>query len=257
MLEAALKVVEAARSLRLVHEAGRTRSELSHLELARAIDALRASVDVFDRETGRGSDTKDPAPAARPGFAAPPQLEDEGFVLKERMVARIKGVAPFPEMEPEAVEALEAQAASESRPSEPVPEAAPPVPLPVPPLATGGHDPADGLEEGLFHDGDESAADLMRTMEAIDAKLAYAVSKVGWSPRLRALAAAQRIAFENMFIEVDGPGGWVRIPARNWGTLTVAIAEAALDQDLSLALPRARPKASELEYSPPAPRPGQ
>ena len=178
-------------------------------------------------------------------------MEDDGFTAREAMLARIKGLQASP---PQASLDPEAEIQPESLPQDHVP-AVLVIPMPVaapPPEHVPGHDLGG---EGLFFDGDESAADLLQSMEAIDAKLAYAVNKVGWSPRLRALAAAQRIANANMFIEVDGPGGWVRIPARNWGTLTLAIAEAALDQDLTLALPRPRPREPGHDYEPPAPRP--
>lgn len=256
MLEAALKVVEAARSLKLVRKGRKTASELPAMELARAIDVLRMAVEAFDRETGAGRDAKGPAPAPRPDYATPPQIEDEGFVARQRMVARIKGLEASPEETP--MEEAAPEADPDARPADPDTSGRPVVPadaVPAPGPAREAGPGHDFAEEGLFFDGDESAADLLLVMEAIDQKLAYAVSKVGWSPRLRALAAAQRIAFENMFIEVDGPRGWVRIPARNWGTLSLAIAEAALDQDLSLALPKPAPKEPGPGYRPPVPRP--
>lgn len=252
MLEAALKVIDSARSLRLVQKGGRTRSELPDLDLARAIEALRQAVETFDRETGTETSGKAPAPVARPDFAVPPQLDDDGFVIREAMLERVRGGQAAVLVHPDGLLPDPEPAAPNQ---EPEPQVSLPAPAPLPPMAperTPGHDLGG---EGLFFDGDESAADLLQSMNAIDAKLAFAVSKVGWSPRLRALAAAQRIAHANMFIEVDGPGGWVRIPARNWGTLTLAIAEAALDQDLSLALPAPRPKEPGHEYEPPVPRP--
>lgn len=251
MLEAALRVVETARSLKLVQRDGKTSSDLSSLELARAIDGLRAAIEAFDAETGAGRETGVPKPAAKPDFAAPPQIEDDGFAARRQMLARIKAMQAPPDASEEPVlpDPVPVPAGEDHEgPAEPSPA-----------MESGSaSDPSprhDFAEEGLFFDGDESAADLLLTMEAIDQKLAYAVAKVGWSPRLRALAAAQRIAHANMFIEVDGPGGWVRIPARNWGTLSLAIAEAALDQDLSLALPAPRPREPRPEYDLPVPRP--
>lgn len=234
MLEAALKVIDAARAMRLVRKGGRTTSELQHLDLARAIDGLRLSIEAFDRETGTA--VRDPAPAHKPDFAAPPQLDDEGFLVQEVNLS-----PEYLDSAPEAVLSQDLAGNPDDDDLGSEPETV--VPLPSrKAVFSPGQERHDLGDEGAFFDGDESAADLLLAIDSINDKLAYAVSKVGWSPRLRALAEAARIAQNNMYIEVENGNGFVRVPAHNWGTLTVAIAEAALDQDLSIALPRPSPR---------------
>lgn len=249
MLEAALKVVEAARELRLVRKDGRTLSELPHLDLALAIDGLRLAIETFDRETSEA--VSGPVLQPKPEWASPPQMDDDGF--REKQLLLSDDPRPAPEMEPEP--GMEGEKPEpepeprESRKPKAVPEA---LALRIKAAAGPGTPGLDMGEEGVFFDGDESAADLMLSIGSINDKLGYAVGKVGWSPRLRALAEAARIAQNNMYIEVENGNQWVRVPAANWGTLSVAIAEAALDQDLSIALPHPAPR----EPAPlPAPKP--
>lgn len=256
MLEQALKVIEAARLMKLVRKKGRTISDLPPLELARAIDGLRQAIEQFDRETGTESGS--PTPAPKPEWATPPVPEDELPVPKLNLTPEY--VDPEAEIELE----LRASPEREPEPCKPTPEMPAPVPasavasMAMSPRVRGTNRNLDLGDDGAFFDGDESAADLLLAIDSINDKLAFAVTKVGWSPRLRALAEAARIAQNNMYIEVDNAHGWVRVPAHNWGTLTVAIAEAALDQDLSIALPKFEPKPRGPELDPEysfAPRP--
>lgn len=249
MLDEALKVVEAARQMRLVRKDGRTLSELPHLDLAVAIEGMRAAIEAFDRETGASN--AGPAPAAKPEWASPPQMADEGY--RERHLGPHPGYAPDPAPEEEpSIDGDSDLSMPEDRPTEPRPPRLAPEALAAAGAAATLAPALDIGDEGAFFDGDESAADLMLSINTINDKLGYAVCKVGWSPRLRALAEAARIAQHNMYIEVEDGHRWVRVPAANWGTLTVAIAEAALDQDLSVAFPKYDPK----EPAPlPAPKP--
>lgn len=245
MLDNALKVIEAVRSMRLVRKGGRTSSELAQLDLAKAIDGLRAALESFDRETGTAAGS--PVPAPKPEWATPP--EPEGMAHPKLNLAP-EYAEPMPQMSPEAI--VEALEAGKKVPS---PDFSPELPVPVlvrkpsRGISNTSTSNLDLGDDGAFFDGDESAADLLLAIDSINDKLAFAVTKVGWSPRLRALAEAARIAQNNMYIEVDNAQGWVRVPAHNWGTLSVAIAEAALDQDLTIALPKPRPRpAHEHEY---------
>lgn len=246
MLDAALKVIDAARSMKLVSKGGRTMSELPHLDLALAIESVRLALESFDRETA--ASVRSPAPIPKPDWASPPQMNDDGFIVRDVNLAPEYVEQPLPETAEALIEAEEAlereQEDAPSGPRMPILRAV------AAAAAREGLNPVglDMGDEGAFFDGDESAGDLLLAIDSINDKLAYAVGKVGWSPRLRALAEAARIAQNNMYIEVEGDRGWVRVPAHNWGTLSVAIAEAALDQDLSIALPRPRPAQADHEY---------
>lgn len=237
MLDEALKVVEAARRLRLSDADGRTVSALDPAALHAAMADLREAIEGFD--------------------AATSESESPGLRIHRRMTpavspSRTSGGGPDG---PEATVAdLRALLGLEAR----APVTRPDSVAAGPASPQVAQDPShDFVGDGAFFDGGESAADLIRAADAIDAKLAYAVSKVGWSPRLRALAAAQRIALEHTFIEVEDGKNWVRIPGYVWGTLTVSIAQAALDQDLTLALPRNRHDRDHGHEHVPAPRPDQ
>lgn len=255
MLDEALKVVEAARALRLEKRGKLSASGISDkLALAMAIDGLREAIEAFDRATGQGLGT--PAYQARPDFATPPQFDDHGFVEKQELIdtrAALPGMVPPPsEPEPEA----EIEPAFE-------PTRAPsytPGGIMIPAGSAGAAleylSTAD-LGDMEFNDGTESVGDFLEALDMIADKLQHAVAKVGWTPRLRALAEAANVAKRKMFLEVGNDGYFIRIPAHSWSSLTVALADAVTDRDnrLTIPVPTIKPKPSvELEQRH-APRP--
>jgi len=245
MLEQALKVVDAARNLGLEDRNGRTVSALGADELYKALDALRESIENFDRETGR----KNVRALAQGHFPAVSDDDVEGE--SSTMDLRPK-LAPSTGKNLEKENAEEKRNASKRTTSDPASSRHPRLSKPVLAAAvlasltnsqrltlskTGKYD--DLGDYGAYFD---SADDLMRVIETINDKLAFAVSKVGWTPRLRAMAEALRVAQTQMYLEIDNGEGFVRIPAYYWGKLSVAIAETALDQDLIVTFPEPRPR---------------
>jgi hypothetical protein len=260
MLQEALKVVEAARELRIVRRGTRVATEHASAGLALAMSVLLGAIETFDAAVAAGVGTPDLSPA--PEWAVPDALEDEpAFDGPSPSLDMIPGAGVAPE---EAVKLSEerqlaaATAAAElgarkaSATERPISPRATAVgvgaglrafPAPEPGRGRGkGRSPSmeDMGDDGAFFDGDESVGDFLMALDAIDDKLRYAVGKVGWSPRLRALAEAGRIARANMFIDsIDEDGAYVRLPAAVFSSLTVAVAEAALDQDFPEPVPPA------------------
>lgn len=254
MLDQALKVVEAARALQLTYVNGKTTSDLDMRTMALALDGLRKSIENFDAITSYSAGEM--AIKHRPEFSVPLQMADDGYVED------LREINPTAEMklEAKAEKTLEAEEVSELEEKQELKktieeESKVLAALPKPVLAAAvlsrmtarparkgpGGNTVD-LGDGVFYDGDESASDLLLAMDAINDKLTYAVRKIGWSPRLRQMAMALRRAQENLTIEMKGEHGYVTVPAHQWGTLSVAIAEAALNQDLTIALPQPKPR---------------
>lgn len=245
MLNLAIRVVEAARGLKLEQKNGRTAPALgSQEELLNALSNLKQAIDNFDDQVAFALPALDLK--HRPDFATPPQIDDEGVNDLD---------VKIPTSHPKNFVDLDLQDVSINNAIKPELKKKMETFIPKPVLAaavmTGlvsklkpDNSSYDLGGDGVFYDGDESAADLMLAMEAINDKLTFAVSKVGWTPRLRAMAEAMRTAQNNSFIEVKNGQNWVRVPAHSWGTLTVSIAEAALDQDLTIALPQPKPRAT-------------
>lgn len=256
MLEQALKVVEAARSMQLKYKGGKTTTDLDIKSLAFALDGLRKSIEEFDAATGYVAG--DFSAKMRPDFATPEQIADEGYIedlnLKnptpEMRIALQEDIEHDLEMKDELTEENTLKHTQETRKKTLETE----IPKPVLAAAVlsqlgkrGRRNRENGMNsvdlgDGVFYDGDESATDLLMAMDAINDKLTYAVRKIGWSPRLRRMAEALRKAQEHMTLEIKGEHGYVRIPAHQWGPLSVAIAETALDQDLTVALPQPKPR---------------
>lgn len=247
MLEQALKVVEAARALKLERKGRTSASALSdRVDMAMAIDGLRQALEDFDRDTSKGLGT--PSHQPRPDFATPPQLDEHGFVEKQELIdtrAALPGMVPEPEVD------LEPDF-SDDRPDFTVSAGRSPVQgVLIPAMsASAGMAYVDNADLGdfEFNDGGESVADFLESLDVISDKLQYAVAKVGWSPRLRALAEAANIAKNRMFLEVSHDGYFVRVPAQAWSTMTVALADAVMDRDnnFKVPVPSNRP-APELE----------
>ena len=256
MLDQALKVVEAARALRLERKGKLSGSAIGDkVALATAIDGLRAALEEFDRATGQG--LASPAYQARPDFATPPQLDDPGFAEKQEAIdsrAALPGFVP----EPTGV----TEAGPVEHPPEPghIPDAAPAFTpkMSIPAAsASAGLDYLADLGDMEFNDGTESVADFLEALDAISDKLEHVVAKVGWTPRLRALAEAANVAKRKMFLDVAQDGYYIRIPAHNWSSLTVALADAVTDRDnrLTVPVPHPRPEPTPEHGYPPLPRP--
>ncbi|MCS4089768.1 hypothetical protein [Rhizobium sp. BK176] len=239
MLEEALKVIEAARALRLEKKGKLSGSGLTDkLALAHAIDGLREAIEEFDRLTGQGLGT--PGYQARPDFATPPQFDDRGFVEKQELIdtrAALPGMVPVqdePELdyEPEFRE-----------PSAPSMSFSPSLSIPAG-SAGMALDYLNTLDLGdmEFNDGAETVGDFLESLDMIADKLQFAVSKVGWTPRLRALAEAANVAKRKMVIDVADDGYYVRVPAQSWSSLTAAIADAATARDNNLTIPVPTPQ---------------
>lgn len=237
MLDEALRVVEAARAMRLEKKGKLSGSAITDkLALAKAIDGLREAIEVFDRATGQGLGT--PAYQARPDFATPPQFDDQGFVEKQELIdtrAALPGMVPVAdELEPEAEPTFEAP-----RPASPSPRIS--IPAGSAEAALDYLNTVD-LGDMEFNDGTESVGDFLEALDMIADKLEHAVAKVGWTPRLRALAEAANVAKRKMFLEVGNDGYFIRIPAHSWSSLTIALADAVTDRDNRLTIPDIAPK---------------
>lgn len=258
MNEHALKVVEAVRHLNLNLKDGKTVIRHKAFEAANALEALRLALEDFDHNTSHGERRHDLD--NRPDFASPPQLDDPEFAL---------ALENSPDLLPSAVMELSLDTPEANLASKKEMEQKQLPVLPKPVLAAAvmsslaakhGHDRNYDLgDEGVFYDGDESAHYIGLAVEAIGDKLAFAVNKVGWTPRLRRMALALQLANQHVSIEIDKDLAYAKVPAHFWGELNVAVAEAALDQDLSIALPQPKPmnqKKKDLEYRL-APKPPQ
>lgn len=239
MLEQALKVVEAARAMKLERKGKLSGSAITdRLTLAKAIDGLREAIEEFDAETARGLSS--PAHIARPDFATPPQLDERGFVERQDIIearTATPGLTPSPEAE-------EVEELSETGPEFAATMKAftPSISIPAASL-TAGMDYLNTADLGdmEFNDGTESVADFLESLDAIQDKLEHVVAKVGWTPRLRALAEAANVAKRKMFLDVAHDGYFVRIPAHSWSTLTVALADAVTDRDNNMTIPVPKP----------------
>lgn len=244
MLHQALAVVEAARELKLIRNGRRTASELDRLSLALALEGLREALEWFDRETAQGMGT--PSPGARPEFATPPQLDDTAFVEQQTVIEH--------RLAPEAVSsgAPPAPAAEEPLPEREHPRTAsfsPHISIPAASLtaAVSYINTSADLSDVGFDDGVESVSDFLEALDNISDALEYAVKRVGWTPRLRALAEAANVARRKMILDVGDNGYFIRIPAGSWASLSVAIADAAMDRDNKYTVPVPTPRPRRLD----------
>lgn len=244
MLDAALKVVQAARELGLIEERGVTRSTLDRHSLAKSLRDLRAAIDLFDLETANGFATPDLV--ATPSFATPPQIDDEGvddlninltpnfqpgFDAEQRrqvLTSTMENGEPKPGMRMDEV-ANSAFAAALTIPA--MRRAAKP----------GMNADYSDLEPSLLFDDDESVGAFLIAIDRIEDKLEYAVAKNGWNPRLKNLAHAMLEMRKRLILEVKQDGAFIRIPAEVFSGLTSTIADAVLDADMRTLVPSLRP----------------
>jgi hypothetical protein len=263
MLESALKVVEAARALGLMEENGITKSPLDRHTLARNLSKLRAAIETFDYETAASFSTPDMAP--RPGFATPPQLDDEGVDELD--------INLTPDFQPGIDAALRRDVVKDTDPSlensvtqvstatkslEKLPEAIVVPGMRRPSLPGRAADYSD-IDDTLLFDNDESVGDFMLAIDRIEDKMGYAVMKNGWSPRLKNLAHAVMEMRKRLILEVRQDGILVTIPAHVFSGLTSTIADAVLDADMKMLVPQLTASLNNLKAKEPdythAPRP--
>jgi hypothetical protein len=242
MLRESLKVVEAARQLKLTIKDGRTFADIRDpVELAFAIDALRNSLESFDDATGKGR--RRPQPLAKPDFATPPQMNDDGFV--EDMEAAAGEDHPGAEFDEDSEEELE-EDLEDIEEEERVKArnsmiaavaAAAPVMFP---LRAGlrPSDIPDDTVDGVFI-ADETVEQLEIGLDTMEDRLGFAVRKDGWSNRLKGLAeaAVQAIGSLDLLVDREREETWVAMPAQSFSDLMRHVTDVSVNHDLNITLP--------------------
>lgn len=243
MLRESLKVVEAARQLKLTLREGRTFADIKDpVELAFAIDALRNSLESFDDATGKGR--RQPQPLAKPDFATPPQMNDDGFI--EDMDAAAGEDHPGAEFtsddeDDEMEEDLEAREEEERERARNGMIAAVAAAAPVMfPLRAGlrPSDLPDDVVEGSFID-DFGIEQLEVGLDMIEDRLGFAVRKEGWSTRLKGLAesAVQAIGSLDLLVDQEKEETWVAMPTQAFSDLMRHVTDVSVNHDLNISLP--------------------
>ncbi len=242
MLNAALKVVEAARALSLTEANGRTKSTLEPYKLAESLSGLREALEKFDAETALS--IADADLTNRPGFAAPPQLDDEN--------ADELAVNLTPQYQPSAESTLDSQKMSLNPKADNkdfidklLDNAVKAADLPERMLLPAyRREPTHGLNadysdlsDTLLFDNEETVADFLIAIDRIEDKMAFALKKTGWNPRLRMLAHAMMEMRKRLVLEINHDGVFVRIPASVYSAITPAIADAIMDTDMKMIVP--------------------
>lgn len=246
MLKDSLKVVEAARQLKLVVQGGRTVADVRDpVELALAIDSLRRSIEAFDEKTGAARGR--PAVLARPEFATPPQMNDDGYneelALDEGYASVLSDDAI---LEDDEIEELEAREEEDRRKAiDGVVAAMSGVAPMVFPLRAGlrPSDIPDDAIDGVFL-ADETVEQLEMGLDLIEDRLGFAVAKAGWSYRLKGLAEAARQAIGSLDLMIDKEREetWVAMPAESFSTLMKHVTDVSVNHDLGISLPVPRPE---------------
>lgn len=201
MLDESLKVVEAARQLRLVVRDDKTVSEADTMSLALAIDALRRSLENFDATTGAARGRA--SPLVRPDFATPPQMDDEGFHVVDMNLSPDYTPEQEADIREDLEEEMEERAEEAREADQPVHVArAGAGPTIVALRSERNPEIANGSVEGVFVT-DASIERLEKGLDLIEDRLGYAVRKSGWSPRLTGLAELAVRAIEKMDLMID------------------------------------------------------
>ncbi|MTH95176.1 hypothetical protein [Roseibium sp. RKSG952] len=234
MLKLALAVVDAARQLGLEDVDGVTKPRIEGFTLQGALNDLRLAIEAFDAE-GRGIYLlPEPEPLHRPDFAVPPQLFDNGYEYE----------ADLSESHP-SKEFFEAELDEELEKSDkPSPPRTPSVARSNAPNGEGAwypNDPRPHLKigEGEFFAVEASDDEILEAIELLDDKLGYAVKKVGWTPRLRRLAMAARVAMRKVAPVGDRyESRYVLMPREEFMELSLAVTEAAIDMQVELPNPK-------------------
>lgn len=249
MLKDSLKVVEAARQLRLTLHGDRTIADIRDpVELAFAIDALRRSLEAFDERTGAGRGR--PTAISRPDFATPPQMNDDGYVADlaamegdytEGSVDHALGDDDIEELE-EREEADRQKAVADM-----VTAMSGVAPM-IFPLRAGlrPSDVPDDAIDGVFV-ADETVEQLEMGLDLIEDRLGFAVAKAGWSYRLKGLAEAARQAIGSLDLLVDKEREetWVAMPTQSFSNLMKHVTDVSVNHDLKISLPVPRPEPME------------
>jgi hypothetical protein len=242
MLRESLKVVEAARQLKLTLREGRTFADIKDpVELAFAIDGLRNSIESFDDATGKGR--RRPQPLAKPDFATPPQMNDDGYV--EDMEAAAGEDHPgsdfTSDVDDDLEEDLEAREEAERQRAKNGMIAAVAAAAPVMfPLRAGlkPSDLPDDAVEGSFI-ADESVEQLEAGLDMIEDRLGFAVRRDGWSTRLKGLAeaAVTAIGALDLLVDREREETWVAMPTQAFSDLMRHVTDVSVNHDLSISLP--------------------
>ncbi len=93
------------------------------------------------------------------------------------------------------------------------------------------------LSDTLLFDNEETVADFLIAIDRIEDKMAFALKKTGWNPRLRMLAHAMMEMRKRLVLEINHDGVFVRIPASVYSAITPAIADAIMDTDMKMIVP--------------------
>ncbi len=240
MLRESLKVVEAARQLKLTLRDGRTFADIRDpVELAFAIDALRSSLESFDDSNGRGRGR--PQPAAKPDFATPPQMNDDGYVEDMQAAAGEDSDSELlAELEEEMEEDLEAREEAERQEAKNGMIAAVAAAAPVMFPLRAGLRPSDIPDDvdGVFI-ADDTVEQLEVGLDMIEDRLGFAVRKAGWSYRLRGLAeaAVQAIGSLDLLVDREREETWVAMPAQAFSDLMRHVTDVSVNHDLNITLP--------------------
>lgn len=259
MLDAALKVVEAARALGLIEQGGITRSPLDRHSLAHNLSGLRLAIEAFDHETASGFHTPDLV--ARPNFATPPQLDDQG--VHDVHINLTPEFLPGPEAalrrdvlkdDPDDKLSVELKGASVGK----LPLEVLAAPLVIKGMRRSSRPGLDAdysdLDDTLLFDNDESVGDFMIAIDRIEDKMGYVIQKNGWNPRLKSLAHAVMEMRKRLILEIRQEGVMITIPAHVFSGLTSTIADAVLDADMRMLVPKLKlsldqTRDKELEYA--------
>jgi hypothetical protein len=242
MLRESLRVVEAARQLKLTMKDGRTVADIRNpVELAFAIESLRRSLESFDESTGKGRGR--PRSGARPDFATPPQMNDDGFtadmaaidgeISEELIDDMIEGEALEEELE-----AIEEEERNKARNDVIAAiSAASPVMFPLRAGLRPSDIPDDAID-GVFV-SDDTVEQLEMGLDMIEDRLGFAVRKAGWSYRLKGLAEAaiQAMGSLDLLVDQEREETWVAMPAQSFSDLMKHVTDVSVNHDLKIELP--------------------
>lgn len=242
MLREALRVVEAARHMKLVQKSDRTVSDVRDpVELALAVDAVRQALEEFDAANSKGRFSS----ISRPDFATPPQMDDEAFVIaqQEAALANDGVVEPFGEAseEADALEQLEQENEEKQRLEQADVLAAVAASAPrLFPLRSGirPSDLPEDATDGVFLD-DDTVEKLEMGLDLIEDRLGYAVRKSGWSYKLRGLAesAVQAIGSLDLLVDREREDTWIAMPSQAFSDLMKHVTNVSLNHELNVSLP--------------------
>lgn len=254
MLGESLKVVEAARQLKLVVKDDKTVSEADPMSLALAIDALRRSIERFDATTGTSRGRA--SPLARPDFATPPQMDDDGFEIVDMNLSPDYTPDQDADILEDAQEELEerAEEAREADLSEQPVHVARAGAGPTLVALRSDRNPeiVNDSVDGVFVT-DDSIEKLEMGLDLIEDRLGFAVRKSGWSPRLRGLAelAVRAIGQMDLMIDEDRSEPSAVVPASTMTALLSIVTDVATNHSNKI---RIEP-VTVARLEPPAPRP--